>query len=142
MADNGFTRGEGSVDIAAGSGSVELIEPPVGSMARPGSGATRHGDPVLAAARERMATNVEIATEPGTHRTMGSDHVVVRVDDLMVQAARLLFFIDCFACGQLEPEIGAPVVKGLAAACAEPVSLSRTLRSRLVNSWPRHASPS
>jgi phosphoribosylformylglycinamidine cyclo-ligase len=120
------------VDIDAGNRMVELIKPLVRATARPGAGAEIGGfgglfdlkaagfsDPVLVAATDGVGTKVKIAIETGRHDTIGIDLVAMSVNDLVVQGAEPLFFLDYFACGKLDPAIGAAVVKGVAAACRE-----------------------
>jgi phosphoribosylformylglycinamidine cyclo-ligase len=120
------------VDIDAGNRMVELIKPLVRTTARPGADAEIGGfgglfdlkaagfaDPILVAANDGVGTKVKIAIEMGRHDTIGIDLVAMSVNDLVVQGAEPLFFLDYFACGKLDPEIGAQVVKGIAAACRE-----------------------
>jgi phosphoribosylformylglycinamidine cyclo-ligase len=132
MADKGLTYAEAGVDIDAGNRMVELIKPLVRSTARAGADAEIGGfgglfdlkragfsDPVLVAATDGVGTKVKIAVETGIHDTIGIDLVAMSVNDLVVQGAEPLFFLDYFACGQLAPEVGAHVVKGVAAGCRE-----------------------
>jgi phosphoribosylformylglycinamidine cyclo-ligase len=120
------------VDIDAGNRMVELIKPLVRATARPGTGAEIGGfgglfdlkaagfsDPVLVAATDGVGTKVKIAIETLRHDTIGIDLVAMSVNDLVVQGAEPLFFLDYFSCGKLDPIIGAAVVKGIAAACRE-----------------------
>ncbi|MGC1250899.1 MAG: phosphoribosylformylglycinamidine cyclo-ligase [Xanthobacteraceae bacterium] len=120
------------VDIDAGNRMVELIKPLVRATARPGAGAEIGGfgglfdlkaagfnDPILVAATDGVGTKVKIAIETSRHDTIGIDLVAMSVNDLVVQGAEPLFFLDYFACGKLDPDIGAAVVKGVAAACRE-----------------------
>jgi phosphoribosylformylglycinamidine cyclo-ligase len=120
------------VDIDAGNRMVELIKPLVRATARPGTGAEIGGfgglfdlkaagfsDPILVAATDGVGTKVKIAIETSRHDTIGIDLVAMSVNDLVVQGAEPLFFLDYFACGKLDPAIGAAVVKGVAAACRE-----------------------
>jgi phosphoribosylformylglycinamidine cyclo-ligase len=129
MADRGLTYAGAGVDIDAGNRMVELIKPLVRSIARAGADAEIGGfgglfdlkragfsDPV--AATDRVGTKVKIAIETGVHDMIGIDLVALSVNDPVVQGAEPLFFLDYFACGQL-PEIGARVVKGVAAGCRE-----------------------
>src|SRR3989449_6060699 len=76
-------------------------------------------DPVLVAATDGVGTKVKIAIETGLHGGIGIDLVAVSVNDLVVQGAEPLFFLDYFACGKLAPETGAQVVKGIAVGCRE-----------------------
>jgi phosphoribosylformylglycinamidine cyclo-ligase len=132
MADKGLTYAEAGVDIDAGDRMVELIKPLVRATARPGADAEIGGlgglfdlkragfsDPVLVAATDGVGTKVKIAIETSRHETIGIDLVAMSVNDLVVQGAEPLFFLDYFACGQLAPEVGARVVKGVAAGCKE-----------------------
>jgi phosphoribosylformylglycinamidine cyclo-ligase len=120
------------VDIDAGNRMVELIKSLVRATARPGTGAEIGGfgglfdlkaagfsDPILVAATDGVGTKVKIAIETARHETIGIDLVAMSVNDLVVQGAEPLFFLDYFACGKLDPAIGAAVVKGVAAACRE-----------------------
>jgi phosphoribosylformylglycinamidine cyclo-ligase len=130
MADKGLTYAEAGVDIDAGNRMVELIKPLVRATARAGADAEIGGfgglfdlkragfsDPVLVAATDGVGTKLKIAIETGRHETIGIDLVAMSVNDLVVQGAEPLFFLDYFACGKLAPEIGARVVKGVAEGC-------------------------
>jgi phosphoribosylformylglycinamidine cyclo-ligase len=132
MADKGLTYAEAGVDIDAGNRMVELIKPLVRATARPGADAEIGGfgglfdlkragysDPILVAATDGVGTKVKIAIETGIHATIGIDLVAMSVNDLVVQGAEPLFFLDYFACGQLAPEIGARVVEGVADGCRQ-----------------------
>src|ERR1700751_3029766 len=129
---NGLTYAQAGVDIDAGNQMVELIKPLVRATARAGADAEIGGfgglfdlkragfsDPVLVAATDGVGTKVKIAIETGRHDTIGIDLVAMSVNDLVVQGAEPLFFLDYFACGKLAPEVGAEVVKGIAAGCRE-----------------------
>jgi phosphoribosylformylglycinamidine cyclo-ligase len=120
------------VDIDAGNRLVEMIKPLVRATARPGAAAEIGGfgglfdlkaagfsDPILVAATDGVGTKVKIAIETGRHDTIGIDLVAMSVNDLIVQGAEPLFFLDYFACGKLDPAVGAAVVSGIAAACRE-----------------------
>jgi phosphoribosylformylglycinamidine cyclo-ligase len=120
------------VDIDAGNRMVELIKPLVRSTARPGADAEIGGfgglfdvaaagfrDPILVAATDGVGTKVKIAIETGRHDTIGIDLVAMSVNDLVVQGAEPLFFLDYFACGKLDPVAGAAVVAGVAGACRQ-----------------------
>jgi phosphoribosylformylglycinamidine cyclo-ligase len=111
---------------------VELIKPLVRATARAGADAEIGGfgglfdlkragfaDPVLVAATDGVGTKVKIAIETGRHETIGVDLVAMSVNDLVVQGAEPLFFLDYFACGKLAPDVGAQVVKGVAAGCRD-----------------------
>jgi phosphoribosylformylglycinamidine cyclo-ligase len=130
--ERGLTYAQAGVDIDAGNRMVELIKPLVRATARPGADAEIGGfgglfdlkragftDPVLVAANDGVGTKVKIAIETGRHDTIGIDLVAMSVNDLVVQGAEPLFFLDYYACGKLEPEIGAAVVAGISAGCRQ-----------------------
>jgi phosphoribosylformylglycinamidine cyclo-ligase len=129
---NGLTYAQAGVDIDAGNRMVELIKPLVLATARPGADAEIGGfgglfdlkragfrDPVLVAGTDGVGTKVKIAVESGRHDTIGIDLVAMSVNDLVVQGAEPLFFLDYFACGKLHPERGAAVVTGIAEGCRQ-----------------------
>jgi phosphoribosylformylglycinamidine cyclo-ligase len=128
----GLTYAQAGVDIDAGNKMVELIKPLVRATARPGADAEIGGfgglfdlrrigyrDPVLVAATDGVGTKLKVAIETGRHDTIGIDLVAMSVNDLVVQGAEPLFFLDYYACGKLEPEIGAAVVAGISLGCRE-----------------------
>jgi phosphoribosylformylglycinamidine cyclo-ligase len=132
MAKKGLTYAESGVDIDAGNRMVDLIKPLVKATARPGADAEIGGfgglfdlkragfkDPVLVAATDGVGTKVKIAIETGIHDTIGIDLVAMSVNDLVVQGAEPLMFLDYFACGKLDPKLGAAVVKGVADGCKQ-----------------------
>ena len=134
MADEkrGLTYAQAGVDIDAGNRMVDLIKPLVRATARPGADAEIGGfgglfdlkragykDPILVAANDGVGTKVKIAIETGRHDTIGIDLVAMSVNDLVVQGAEPLFFLDYYACGKLEPEIGAAVVAGISVGCRQ-----------------------
>ncbi|WP_438274413.1 phosphoribosylformylglycinamidine cyclo-ligase [Nitrobacter sp.] len=129
---NGLTYAEAGVDIDAGNRLVDLIKPMVRATARAGADAEIGGfgglfdlkaagftDPVLVAANDGVGTKVKVAIETGIHDTIGIDLVAMSVNDLVVQGAEPLFFLDYFACGKLDPEAAAAVVAGIAEGCRE-----------------------
>jgi phosphoribosylformylglycinamidine cyclo-ligase len=129
---SGLTYAKAGVDIDAGNRMVDIIKPLVRATARRGADAEIGGfgglfdlksagfkDPVLVAATDGVGTKVKLAIETGRHETIGIDLVAMSVNDLVVQGAEPLFFLDYFACSKLEPEVGAAVVKGIAAGCTE-----------------------
>jgi phosphoribosylformylglycinamidine cyclo-ligase len=128
----GLTYAQAGVDIDAGNRMVELIKPLVRATARRGADAEIGGfgglfdlkragftDPVLVAATDGVGTKVKIAIETGLHGTIGIDLVAMSVNDLVVQGAEPLFFLDYFACGKLDPETGAAVVAGISEGCKQ-----------------------
>jgi phosphoribosylformylglycinamidine cyclo-ligase len=127
-----LTYAEAGVDIDAGNSMVERIRPLVRATRRPGADGEIGGfgglfdlkaagfhDPVLVAANDGVGTKVRIAIDCGVHDTIGVDLVAMCVNDIVVQGAEPLFFLDYFATGRLDPAIGAEVVKGVAAGCVE-----------------------
>jgi phosphoribosylformylglycinamidine cyclo-ligase len=134
MADpkNGLTYADSGVDIDAGNRLVDLIKPLVRATARAGADAQIGGfgglfdlkaagfkDPILVAATDGVGTKVKIAIEAGVHDGIGIDLVAMSVNDLVVQGAEPLFFLDYFACGKLDPEAVAAIVAGVAEGCRE-----------------------
>jgi phosphoribosylformylglycinamidine cyclo-ligase len=129
---NGLTYADSGVDIDAGNRLVDMIKPLVRATARPGADAEIGGfgglfdlkaagfaDPVLVAATDGVGTKVKIAIEAKIHDGIGIDLVAMSVNDLVVQGAEPLFFLDYFACGKLDPEATAAVVAGIAEGCRE-----------------------
>jgi phosphoribosylformylglycinamidine cyclo-ligase len=129
---NSLTYADAGVDIDAGNAMVERIKPLVRATRRPGADAEIGGfgglfdlkaagfvDPVLVAANDGVGTKVKIAIESGIHDTIGVDLVAMCVNDIVVQGAEPLFFLDYFATGKLDPSVGAEIVEGIAAGCIE-----------------------
>jgi phosphoribosylformylglycinamidine cyclo-ligase len=128
----GLTYADSGVDIDAGDHLVDLIKPMVRATARAGADAEIGGfgglfdlkaagfqDPILVAATDGVGTKLKIAIETGIHSSIGIDLVAMSVNDLVVQGAEPLFFLDYFACGKLDPEATAAIVAGVAEACRE-----------------------
>jgi phosphoribosylformylglycinamidine cyclo-ligase len=126
----GLTYSDAGVDIDAGNRLVDMIRPAVRATRRPGADgeiggfggvfdlkAARFTDPVLVAANDGVGTKVKIAIESGMHGTIGIDLVAMCVNDLVVQGAEPLFFLDYYATGKLDPNVAAAVVKGIADGC-------------------------
>src|SRR6202140_3120938 len=129
---NRLTYADSGVDIDAGNRLVDLIKPMVRATARAGADAEIGGfgglfdlkaagfkDPVLVAATDGVGTKVMIAIETGLHGGIGIDLVARSVNDIVVQGAEPLFFLDYFACGRLDPEVAAAIVAGVAEGCRE-----------------------
>jgi phosphoribosylformylglycinamidine cyclo-ligase len=76
-------------------------------------------EPILVASADGVGTKLKLAFETGIHNTVGADLVNHCVNDILVQGARPLFFLDYFATGKLEPDVTASVVEGMALACKE-----------------------
>jgi len=128
--DNGLSYAQAGVDIDAGNSFVEAIKPAVASTARVGSNpdiggfgglfdlaACKFADPVLVAANDGVGTKLKIAIETGIHHTVGIDLVAMCVNDLVVQGAEPLFFLDYLATGRLDVEEASQVVDGIAHGC-------------------------
>ncbi|OBZ96187.1 phosphoribosylformylglycinamidine cyclo-ligase [Pararhizobium polonicum] len=129
---NGLTYSDAGVDIDAGNLLVDKIKPHVRSTRRPGADGEIGGfgglfdlkaagftDPVLVAANDGVGTKLKIAIDADKHDTVGIDLVAMCVNDLVVQGAEPLFFLDYFATGKLDPDQGASIVGGIAAGCRE-----------------------
>jgi phosphoribosylformylglycinamidine cyclo-ligase len=127
-----LTYAGAGVDIDAGNALVEAIKPLVRATRRPGADAEIGGfgglfdlkacgfdDPILVAANDGVGTKLKIAIETDIHDTIGIDLVAMSVNDLVVQGAEPLFFLDYFATGKLAPRTGVDVVTGIAAGCLE-----------------------
>ncbi|MBB6013053.1 phosphoribosylaminoimidazole synthetase [Aquamicrobium lusatiense] len=128
----GLTYAEAGVDIDAGNLMVEKIKPLVRATRRPGADGEIGGfgglfdlkaagftDPVLVAANDGVGTKLKIAIDAGKHDTIGIDLVAMCVNDLVVQGAEPLFFLDYLATGKLDPEQGAAIVGGIARGCRD-----------------------
>ncbi|HAT51166.1 MAG: phosphoribosylformylglycinamidine cyclo-ligase [Nitrospirae bacterium] len=124
------TYKDAGVDIDAGNRVVSLIKKAVTSTFRPevcsdlgGFGALFHPnwrqykDPVLVSCTDGVGTKLKLAFLMGKWDTVGLDLVAMSVNDLIVQGAEPLFFLDYFATGKLEPEKAATVIEGIARGC-------------------------
>ena len=129
---NGLTYRDSGVDIEAGDALVERIKPLARATSRAGvmGGLGGFGalfdlkaagfvDPVLVSTTDGVGTKLKLAIETGRHGTVGIDLVAMCVNDLVVQGAEPLFFLDYFATGALAVEHAASVVGGIAAGCLE-----------------------
>jgi phosphoribosylformylglycinamidine cyclo-ligase len=127
-----ITYKDSGVDIDAGNALVEAIKPMVKSTRRTGADADLGGfgglfdlkatgfkDPVLVAANDGVGTKLMIAIESGLHSTIGIDLVAMCVNDLVVQGAEPLFFLDYFATGKLEVDVAKSVISGIAEGCRQ-----------------------
>jgi phosphoribosylformylglycinamidine cyclo-ligase len=126
----GLTYADAGVDIDAGHAVVKAIAPLLRATRRAGADGSIGGfgglfdlkaagfqDPILVAGADGVGTKLKIAIESGIHETVGIDLVAMSVNDVIVQGAEPLFFLDYFACGKLEPSVTADVVKGIAHGC-------------------------
>src|SRR4051794_41407221 len=129
---SGLTYADAGVDIDAGNAMVDAIKPLVRATRRPGADAEIGGfgglfdlkaagfkDPILVAANDGVGTKVKIAIDTGIHDTIGIDLVAMCVNDIIVQGAEPLFFLDYFATGKLSPEVGVHIVRGIAEGCLQ-----------------------
>ncbi|MBT4934979.1 MAG: phosphoribosylformylglycinamidine cyclo-ligase [Rhodospirillaceae bacterium] len=127
---NGLNYKDAGVDIDAGEALVDAIKPLAKSTARDGvaSGLGGFGamfdlkaagfqDPVLVAGTDGVGTKLKVAIEAGKHDTVGIDLVAMCVNDLIVQGAEPLFFLDYFATAKLDVAAGTDIVSGIAEGC-------------------------
>lgn len=127
-----LTYKDAGVDIDAGNRSVQLIKDSVKATYRPevlgdlgGFGglfalqAANYKEPVLVSGTDGVGTKLRLAFMLDKHDTIGQDAVAMCVNDILVQGAEPLFFLDYLAVGKLDPEQVADVVKGVAGACRE-----------------------
>ena len=122
---------DAGVDINAGDSLVERIKPFAKRTMRPevlgdlgGFGALveisqKYRHPVLVSGTDGVGTKLKLAFEWDQHDTVGIDLVAMSVNDILVQGAEPLFFLDYFACGKLDVERAAAVIKGIAAGCEQ-----------------------
>lgn len=133
MSENeSYTYARAGVSIAAGNALVKAIAPLAKATARPGADASLGGfggffdlkaagyrDPLLVAANDGVGTKLKLAIDSGRHDGVGIDLVAMCVNDLIVQGAEPLFFLDYFATGRLEPGIAERVIASIAEGCRE-----------------------
>jgi len=132
IGSNGLSYAEAGVDIDAGNALVTAIKPAVRSTKRPGSDTEIGGfgglfdlkaagfdDPILVAANDGVGTKLKIAIEANYHEKVGIDLVAMCVNDLIVQGAEPLFFLDYFATGKLDVEQGKTIIEGIAEGCRQ-----------------------
>lgn len=122
---------DAGVDIDAGDALVEKIKPFARRTMRPevlgglgGFGAIveiakKYQNPVLVSGTDGVGTKLRLAFEWNRHDTVGIDLVAMSVNDILVQGAEPLFFLDYFACGKLNVEQAAEVIKGIAQGCEQ-----------------------
>ncbi|MCW5730503.1 MAG: phosphoribosylformylglycinamidine cyclo-ligase [Alphaproteobacteria bacterium] len=123
---------DAGVDIDAGDALVEAIKPLAAATRRPGTDSALGGfgalfdlrqagyrDPILVASTDGVGTKLKIAIEADRHGTVGIDLVAMCVNDLVVQGAEPLFFLDYFATGKLDPAAAAKVIAGIAEGCRQ-----------------------
>ena len=129
--NTGLSYKDAGVDIDAGDALIERIKPYAKKTMREGVlnglggfGALfeiskKYQNPVLVSGTDGVGTKLKLAFEWGFHDTVGIDLVAMRVNDILVQGAEPLFFLDYFACGKLDIDTAADVIKGIAQGCEQ-----------------------
>jgi phosphoribosylformylglycinamidine cyclo-ligase len=128
--EHSYTYAKAGVSIAAGNALVKAIAPLAKSTARPGADASLGGfggffdlkaagyrDPLLVAANDGVGTKLKLAIDSGRHDGVGIDLVAMCANDLIVQGAEPLFFLDYFATAKLDGEVAERVVASIAEGC-------------------------
>lgn len=129
---SGLTYKDAGVDIEAGEALVDAIRPLAASTTRTGVAsdlggfgalfdlkATGYKDPVLVAATDGVGTKLKVAIAANIHHTVGIDLVAMSVNDLVVQGAEPLFFLDYYAMGRLKVAVGKTIISGIAEGCRQ-----------------------
>lgn len=132
MTEQGLTYSEAGVDITKGNQAVELMKPLVKSTFRKevvtdlgGFGGLfaidkeKYEEPILVSGTDGVGTKLKIAFEMNKHHTVGIDAVAMCVNDVLVNGAEPLFFLDYLAVGKCEPEQVAEIVSGIAEGCKQ-----------------------
>jgi phosphoribosylformylglycinamidine cyclo-ligase len=132
MSRKPLTYADAGVSIDAGNALVKAIGPLARSTARPGAtpelggfggvfdlGAAGYDDPLLVAANDGVGTKLKLAIELGLHDGVGIDLVAMCANDLIVQGAEPLFFLDYYATGKLDNDVAAAVVASIAEGCRQ-----------------------
>ena len=132
MSKKPLTYKDAGVDIDAGNELVERIKPLVARTRRPevlagigGFGGLfalppgRYREPVLVSGTDGVGTKLMLAQRLGKHDTIGIDLVAMCVNDVLVQGAEPLFFLDYFACGKLDNDVASDVIAGIAEGCLQ-----------------------
>lgn len=128
----GLTYKEAGVDIDAGDSLVQAIKPMAQSTARSGADGALGGfgalfdlkaagfaDPILVSGTDGVGTKLKLAIEAGVHDGVGIDCVAMCVNDVIVQGAEPLFFLDYMAVGRMDLELGKALVGGIAEGCRQ-----------------------
>ncbi len=129
---NSLSYKDAGVDIDAGNALVDAIKPLAAMTKRIGADsdlggfgglfdlkACGYNDPLLVAANDGVGTKLKVAIESGQHASVGIDLVAMSVNDLVVQGAEPLFFLDYFACGKLDIDVARSVIAGIAEGCLQ-----------------------
>jgi phosphoribosylformylglycinamidine cyclo-ligase len=132
MTTDPYTYAGAGVDIAAGNALVRAIAPLAKATRRPGANADLGGfgaffdlkaagytDPLLVAANDGVGTKLKLAIDTNRHGTVGIDLVAMCANDLIVQGAEPLFFLDYFATGKLDNGVAEQVIAGIAEGCKQ-----------------------
>jgi len=132
MTDKKSSYKEAGVDIDKGSAFVEKIKPLIKATTRKGSigeignfgglfhlATTKYKNPLLVSTTDGVGTKLRIAHMMGVHNTVGIDLVAMNVNDLIVQGAEPLFFLDYIATGHLDLETSVQIIEGIAQGCVE-----------------------
>ncbi|MEC8837380.1 MAG: AIR synthase related protein, partial [Pseudomonadota bacterium] len=127
-----YTYEQAGVSIEAGNALIKAIGPLVKATMRPGADgeiggfggffdpkAAGYKDPLLVAGNDGVGTKLKLAIDSGRHDTVGVDLVAMCVNDLIVQGAEPLFFLDYFATGKLENGVAERVIAGIADGCKQ-----------------------
>ncbi|OYW45382.1 MAG: phosphoribosylformylglycinamidine cyclo-ligase [Sphingomonadales bacterium 32-68-7] len=130
ISNEPYTYAKAGVSIDAGNALVKAIGPLVRATRRPGADAEIGGfggffdpkaagyaDPLLVAANDGVGTKLKLAIDSGRHDTVGIDLVAMCANDLIVQGAEPLFFLDYFATGKLDNGVAERVIAGIAEGC-------------------------
>ncbi len=127
-----YSYKDAGVDIDAGNALVDAIKPAAASTRREGCDAGLGGfgalfdlkaagfkDPILVSGTDGVGTKLKVAIESGKHDTVGIDLVAMCVNDLIVQGAEPLFFLDYYATGHLSINVGKAIIEGIAEGCRQ-----------------------
>ncbi|OCF75364.1 phosphoribosylamine-glycine ligase [Kwoniella mangroviensis CBS 8886] len=128
----GLTYAAAGVSITAGNDLVEAIKPVVKATRRPGADSNIGGfggafdlaacgfeDPILVSGTDGVGTKLRVALDYGKHSTVGIDLVAMSVNDLIVQGAEPLYFLDYYACSKLDVPVATDVITGIAEGCLQ-----------------------